>query len=255
MTSAQLSAFRSATCNAFAAPALDGIGKAAHQRNEHRSKLGHDRLSSQPHLARRTARRLQRRVEGLILWLNLFYLMSIGLIPFSTSVMSGHGSVLATILYAGVLVVTGMLSAAMWWHASRNDELMDKDVPPALRREGTLKPLLVAAVFLLSMAVAACFATSAIANPVAPVVVNGMASFNQAGNVLTVTNSNGAAINWNTFSIAAGETTRFVQPSASSSVLNRVLGGACGCDQARNGKRECKQTAHWQPKFECYPTE
>ncbi len=102
-----------------------------------------------------------RRVDGLILWLNLFYLMSIGLIPFLTSVMSGHGSALATILYAGVLVVTGLLSAAMWWHASRSDELMDKDVPPALRREGTLKPLLVAAVFLLSMAVAALWGPAA----------------------------------------------------------------------------------------------
>lgn len=74
-------------------------------------------------------------------------------------------------------------------------------------------------------AVAACFITGALANPTDPTVVNGTASFNQAGSVLTVTNSNGAVINWNSFSIAAGETTRFVQPSASSSVLNRVLGG------------------------------
>ncbi|MFZ2628529.1 MAG: filamentous hemagglutinin N-terminal domain-containing protein, partial [Rugosibacter sp.] len=78
---------------------------------------------------------------------------------------------------------------------------------------------------LSAAAVAACFVTGALANPADPTVVNGSASFNTAGNVLTVTNSNGAAINWNTFSIAAGETTRFVQPSASSSVLNRVLGG------------------------------
>ncbi len=102
-----------------------------------------------------------RRVDGVILWLNLLYLMSIGLIPFSTSVMSGHGSVLATILYAGVLVATCLLSAAMWWHASRNDELMDKDVPSALRREGMLKPLLVAAVFAVSMAIAALWGAAA----------------------------------------------------------------------------------------------
>ena len=73
-------------------------------------------------------------------------------------------------------------------------------------------------------AVAACFlAAPALSNPVNPVVVNGTAAFNQAGNVLTVTNSNGAIINWDKFSIKAGETTRFAQPSASSSVLNRVL--------------------------------
>ncbi len=73
-------------------------------------------------------------------------------------------------------------------------------------------------------AAAACFlAGPLLANPVNPVVVNGAASFNQAGKVLTVTNSNGAIINWDKFSIKAGETTRFIQPTASSTVLNRVL--------------------------------
>jgi filamentous hemagglutinin family protein len=48
-------------------------------------------------------------------------------------------------------------------------------------------------------------------------------TFNQAGKVLTVTNSPGAIINWQKFNIQAGETTHFAQTSASSSVLNRVL--------------------------------
>ncbi|MFA5123856.1 filamentous hemagglutinin N-terminal domain-containing protein, partial [Zavarzinia sp.] len=63
-----------------------------------------------------------------------------------------------------------------------------------------------------------------VAGPVNPVVVSGSASFNQAGGVLTVTNSNGAIIDWDKFSIQLGEITRFVQPSASSAVFNRVLG-------------------------------
>jgi filamentous hemagglutinin family protein len=77
---------------------------------------------------------------------------------------------------------------------------------------------------LIVVAVSACFASApAWSNPTAPQVVNGAASFNQAGKLLTVTNSNGAIINWNTFSIGANETTRFNQTSAASSVLNRVL--------------------------------
>ncbi|MBK8118811.1 MAG: filamentous hemagglutinin N-terminal domain-containing protein [Sulfuritalea sp.] len=72
--------------------------------------------------------------------------------------------------------------------------------------------------------VAACFiAGPVLSNPVNPVVVKGTASFNQAGNLLTVTNSNGAIINWDKFSIKAGETTHFAQTSASSAVMNRVL--------------------------------
>lgn len=73
-------------------------------------------------------------------------------------------------------------------------------------------------------AVAACFiAGPVLPNPVNPTVVNGTATFSQAGNVLTVTNSNGAIIDWQKFSINAGETTHFAQTAASSTVLNRVL--------------------------------
>jgi len=77
---------------------------------------------------------------------------------------------------------------------------------------------------LSCLAIVACFATAdALALPVGAQVVNGAASIAQTGNVLTVTNSNGAIINWQQFNIDAGQTARFVQPSASSSVLNRVL--------------------------------
>ena len=77
---------------------------------------------------------------------------------------------------------------------------------------------------LIAAAISACFVSApAWSNPRAPQVVNGSASFNHSGNLLTVTNTNGTIINWNSFSIGANETTRFNQASASSSVLNRVL--------------------------------
>ncbi len=64
------------------------------------------------------------------------------------------------------------------------------------------------------------------ANPTAPQVVSGQVSFQQPNaSVLNVTNSPGAIINWQGFSIGASEVTRFVQQSAASSVLNRVTGG------------------------------
>ena len=57
-----------------------------------------------------------------------------------------------------------------------------------------------------------------------PTVVHGTASFQQAGNILNITNSANAIINWGSFSISVGELTRFIQPSALSAVLNRVTG-------------------------------
>jgi len=65
--------------------------------------------------------------------------------------------------------------------------------------------------------------------PSGGVAVHGSASFNASQtNKLVVTTQNGAgtshsAINWNSFSIGAGNTTQFVQPSASSTAINRVV--------------------------------
>jgi filamentous hemagglutinin family protein len=54
-------------------------------------------------------------------------------------------------------------------------------------------------------------------------VVGGQAAISQAGTTLQVLQSSDrAVINWRDFSIQPNETTRFVQPSASSAVLNRV---------------------------------
>ncbi|MGE0559485.1 MAG: beta strand repeat-containing protein [Burkholderiales bacterium] len=68
-------------------------------------------------------------------------------------------------------------------------------------------------------------AGAALANPVGPQVAAGSATFNTAGKTLTVTNTPGAILNWQFFSIGAGELTRFQQQSALSAVLNRVTGG------------------------------
>jgi TMEM175 potassium channel family protein len=95
-----------------------------------------------------------RRVDPLLIWLNLIYLMTIGLIPFLTSLLSDHAVALPTCLYAGTLVTTSALSAAMWWHASRDPELIAPDLPEKVRREGLIAPLATGAVFALSILIA-----------------------------------------------------------------------------------------------------
>ncbi len=78
---------------------------------------------------------------------------------------------------------------------------------------------------LVYAAVISCFTvTPVFANPIGATVVNGQVGFAIQGNTLTVTNSPNAIINWQQFSINSGETTRFVQQSAQSAVLNRVVG-------------------------------
>ena len=78
---------------------------------------------------------------------------------------------------------------------------------------------------LLCALVASCFAAEGLANPTGPAIVSGSAAFNSVGKTLAVTNGPNAIINWQGFSIGASEATRFIQQSATSSVLNRVTGG------------------------------
>ena len=81
----------------------------------------------------------------------------------------------------------------------------------------------------LALAVAALFAQASgqAAGPVLPSglqVMQGQAAVATQGGAMTVTNSANAVLNWQQFSIGAGQSVRFDQPNAASKVLNRVLG-------------------------------
>ncbi|OQW71112.1 MAG: hypothetical protein BVN35_17210 [Proteobacteria bacterium ST_bin11] len=78
----------------------------------------------------------------------------------------------------------------------------------------------------LAAAISACLAGQMVcANPDGGSVVSGSASFAMTGDTLTIQNSPGAIINWQSFSIDKGEVTQFIQQNAASQVLNRVTGG------------------------------
>ena len=67
------------------------------------------------------------------------------------------------------------------------------------------------------------FAANVLANPTGMTVGRGSASVSQSGSQLTVTASQNALLNWKSFDIAAGETTTFQQPSATSIVFNQIV--------------------------------
>ena len=85
----------------------------------------------------------------------------------------------------------------------------------------TVVPLCVAAVSL-AVSIPRCAA-----NPIGGAVAAGSATITGQGTALTTINQTGnqVIINWQNFSIGAGEVTQFIQPSANASALNRVLSG------------------------------
>ncbi|MDB6064992.1 MAG: hypothetical protein JWR26_1200, partial [Pedosphaera sp.] len=79
--------------------------------------------------------------------------------------------------------------------------------------------------YLCLPALCLCATNHLHANPVGGQVQAGNVTFGSSlpGTMIINQLSQNAIINWNDFSIAAGETTRFIQPSASAGVLNRVI--------------------------------
>ncbi|MDY0055154.1 MAG: filamentous hemagglutinin N-terminal domain-containing protein, partial [Methyloversatilis sp.] len=76
----------------------------------------------------------------------------------------------------------------------------------------------------LVAAMAAALPGLVIANPTGHQIVQGQVGIQTQGGTLNITASDRAIINWKQFSIQPGETTRFIQPHSTATVLNRVVG-------------------------------
>lgn len=77
----------------------------------------------------------------------------------------------------------------------------------------------------VALGVAMAMTSLAYANPNGMSVVAGQATAQTIGNLMQITNTPGAILNWQQFNIDAGQTTQFLQQNAGSQVFNRVTGG------------------------------
>jgi uncharacterized membrane protein len=98
--------------------------------------------------------RIIQRYDRNLMLLNLLLLMVIAFVPFPTAVLSEYGNRAATIFYALVMILIGVLSACLWWYASYKDRLIDPGLDRRRRRREMLIPLWFIGVFLLSIALA-----------------------------------------------------------------------------------------------------
>ncbi|MEZ4865250.1 MAG: TMEM175 family protein [Caldilineaceae bacterium] len=97
---------------------------------------------------------LIQRYDRILLLLNLLLLMAVALIPFPTAVLSEYGNQAATIFYALAVAVANLLAAVLWWYVARRHRLIDPHVSEQQRRRELWAPLLVSAIFLLSIGLA-----------------------------------------------------------------------------------------------------
>jgi uncharacterized membrane protein len=95
-----------------------------------------------------------KRVDGSLLWLNLIYLMTLCLVPFATSVLSGSGSRLGFIVYVLMMALVTLISAALSLYGLRAPFVDAPDLRPGMRTDMILSPLSCAVIFVVSAGLA-----------------------------------------------------------------------------------------------------
>jgi len=96
-----------------------------------------------------------KRCNSTLISLNFYFLLCITIIPFLTNLIIQYGSFeLATILFAFMQVVTGIMLIIIWMYASGNHRLIDPHLNIRVIRFNYHRELIVIAVFLISIPVA-----------------------------------------------------------------------------------------------------
>jgi uncharacterized membrane protein len=72
-----------------------------------------------------------KQTDRVFLWINFLFLLTIGFVPFSTSLLGQYPfSPTAVRVYGANLAATGFALYAVWWYATSQHRLVDKDLDP-----------------------------------------------------------------------------------------------------------------------------
>lgn len=75
-----------------------------------------------------------RRADRPLLWINIFFMMAVALLPFSAGVFSRYGADRTSILvYNANLILSGLLLFLHWWYATRDSHLLNHEIEPSVR--------------------------------------------------------------------------------------------------------------------------
>ena len=96
-----------------------------------------------------------RRSNTTLRWLNLLFLLWIALLPFFTKILSHYQNVpLGVILYAVDQAAAGIFLTLIWAYASRNHQLIDKNMPERAIRYAKIRNIIAPIFFVASMGIA-----------------------------------------------------------------------------------------------------
>ncbi len=89
-----------------------------------------------------------------MVYLNLLFLLLITFLSITTSLVIEYGTYqIPYVIYCVVVIMTSSLLALIWWHASKDYRLIDKDIHPLFIRGMMVNYILIPFVFAVSILV------------------------------------------------------------------------------------------------------
>lgn len=93
-----------------------------------------------------------KRADRMLLWINILFLMAIGLVPFSTALLGEYYRVPAAVAaYGANMIAVGLILQLHWWYATRGRRLVSPDLEEGFVRSVSHVILLGPAVYLVAM--------------------------------------------------------------------------------------------------------
>ena len=95
-----------------------------------------------------------RYADITLVWLNLLFLLFISLTAYFTGLLTTYSThEIVVITFAGIMAATGFMLCIIWWYATHNRYLVDKDIHPALVNYFLLRSLASPVIFLISIGI------------------------------------------------------------------------------------------------------
>jgi uncharacterized membrane protein len=93
-----------------------------------------------------------KRADRMLLWINILFLMMVGLVPFSTALIGEYvDQQLPVVIYGANMIIISLVLQLHWWYATHNHRLVDPDVSPELVKSVTHVILIGPVVYLIAM--------------------------------------------------------------------------------------------------------
>jgi uncharacterized membrane protein len=95
-----------------------------------------------------------KRSDRNLLWLNILLLLCIVFLPFPTAMLGQYPEQqVSIIIYAGTLVITGLVLQSLWWYATSRCRLVDRAIDPRLVQRATRRNLTGPLIYLLAIGI------------------------------------------------------------------------------------------------------